>query len=123
MKLSKLIITAVLCVLPLSACQPPPEQPNTSVPAVGTPMVKDQEKQPITLPEGMGGAVIVNGTLDTMRVVVSDTIATVAPNTSFLFILPPAAYTFKIYRSSFRKAIPREEVLVAGSTRFVYMMS
>lgn len=125
MKLKRLIITAALCVLPVTAlvgCQPPAEQPNTSTPAVGTPMAKDQEKNPIALPAGMGGAVIINNTADNMRVVVSDTIATVPPQTSFLFILAPATYTFKIYRNGFTKAIPREETIVAGSSRFVYMM-
>ena len=125
-KLSKWIVIAVLCVLPtasLTACQPAAEQPNTSIPAVGTPMVKDQEKQPIELPQGMGGAVVINNTLDKMSVVVSGTLATIAPNTSFLFILPPAKYTFQIYRSGFKKAIPREEELVAGTPRFIYMMT
>lgn len=124
--LRKWIVTAIVCVLPamaLAGCQPSPEQPNTSVPAIGTPMAKEQEKQPITLPEGMGGAVIINNTLNKMSVVVSGTLAVVLPNSSFLFILPPAKYTFQIYRGGYQKAIPREEELVAGKPRFIYMMT
>ena len=125
MKLNKFIVTALLCFLPVitAGCQPSPEQPDTFVPAIGTPMAKNQEQQLITLPAGMGGAVVINNTLDKVRVVVSGTVAAVPPNTSFLFVLPPATYDFKVYRAGYSKAIPHKETLEAGKPRFIYMVT
>ncbi len=109
------------CMAALAACNSV-EQPSATLPAIGTAMPAPRGVIDINLPPGMGGVLLVNNTKENFRVVVSDTIASVDAGNAFLFILPPNAYTLKVYRPSEPKAVEQRETVDAGKTRFVYFL-
>lgn len=115
-------IAAAVMVL-CAACAPTPsrEQPTVTKQAIGTPMPVAVAKA-IQVQPGTTGIFLFNQSAAVAQVVVSDTIATILPQQTFLFVLPPQDYELKIYRSDHLEAINRTETVSAGKTRFVYLM-
>lgn len=98
----------------------PPAEQFTQIP-IGTPIPYEQHGAPVTLPPGMSGAMFVNQKTTPIRVAVSDTITTIIPGQTFLFILPPASYQFYVYEVDAPNSA-RTENLELGKVRYLYLL-
>jgi hypothetical protein len=97
---------------------PPVEQ--FAKPAIGTPIPTGKDVVPVNLPTGSSGVMVVNNKSISIRVAVSDTIATIEPSEGFLFILPPSTYQFYLYESDMPIG-SRVEQIEVGKVRYVYI--
>ena len=105
----------------LESSNPLPAVDQFQTPAAGTPIPAGQEAVPIDLPSSSSGVLFVNQGSAAVRVVVSDTIATIPPAQSFLFVLPPNAYEFYIYEPGVPPRSHREQT-ESGKVRYVYLV-
>lgn len=98
---------------------PPVDQ--FTIPAVGMLMPPGPEEavKP-DLPSGSGGVLAINQTGVEVKVVVSNTLATIPAGNMFLFVLPPDTYQFFVYQPN---AAPRlfVEQTQGGKMRYVYL--
>ena len=111
-----------LIILAGCAAQPIPNPPveQFSKPAVGTPIPAGKDAAPVNLPAGASGVMVVNNKPISIRVAVSDTIATISPTEGYLFILPPATYQLFLYdlNGPIGNQVEQTE---AGKVRYVYV--
>jgi hypothetical protein len=115
------LLIALCCTLALSACSQTAEPKFTSL-AVGTVVPNGEEARLAPLPVGMGGALLVNRSENPIRVVISDTLATIPSGQGFLFILPPATYDVQVFKTDTDGPLRREESVSEGKTRYVYIL-
>jgi hypothetical protein len=117
-----LVLVLIGLVLALGSCQnnriPPIEQ--YTVPALGTSLPAEAVSRVLGLPDGGSGIAMFNNSPAVVRVVVSDTIATISPAEGFLFILPPQDYRFYIYHANGASQAFVERV-ENGKVRYVYL--
>ena len=98
----------------------PPEEKFT-IPAVGTLIPVGGGTHQLSIPHDVGGSLVVNNTEAEIRVVVSDTIATIKPTQGFLFILPPGTYQYYIYGLGTSKIYVDQ--VQGNKVRYVYISS
>lgn len=112
-------------MLTLTACTPPakpiPPMSQFSRPAIGTPIPPSLSAAPIDkLPPGSSGVAFYNQKGALVNVVLSDTVAVIAPTYGYLFVLAPGTYDFTIYESDNGPSV-RTETIEPGKVRYVYI--
>jgi hypothetical protein len=118
-----IILSGILSSLLLGCNSLPPVPPAEQFKQVpiGTVIPYDKHGAPVELPPGMSGAMFINQKNTPIRVAVSDTITTVTPGQTFLFILPPASYQFYVYEVDASNST-RTETLEPGKVRYLYLI-
>jgi hypothetical protein len=126
LKVAWLSLILVLFTLALGGCQADnqikaPSEDQIRTPAVGTPIPAGAGLSPVTLPDNGSGALFVNNASVKVRVVVSNTIASIDPRKGFLFVLPPGSYQFFIYDLEPTVQVSIEKI-DPNKVRYVYLL-
>jgi len=121
MRYIHLVLFGLIAVLAAACASGVPPQSNFTAPAVGT-LVPGGHEEAIApeIPAGQSGALLINQTGLRIQVAVNDTIVDIPLGHDFLFILPPGAHEFYIYRQDSQPVV-HKETLEAGKMRYLYI--